>query len=306
MAAYRILSMDGGGIRGVIMAVILQRLEQAHPGFMAQFELFAGTSTGGLLALGLAGGMSPEEALDLYIEHADEVFSDSLIDDIMDLGNFTGAQYSTEPIKTVLEEHFGERTLDDLPKKVLISSFDLDNRPEDPLRIRMWKPKFFHNYPGEESDGDQSMVDVGIRTSAAPTYFPIYQGYIDGGVVANNPAVCALAQALHPRTGKQKIDDLIMLSLGTGLNPRYLTSEDGDWGLLQWAPHLISLMLEGSVTAAHYQAKQILDDRYLRISPLLPYPVGLDSYQDIPMLIDIARQVDLTEAQEWVERYFST
>jgi len=246
MNSYRILSLDGGGIRGLITAIILERLEQAVPNFLSKIDLIAGTSTGGLLALGLAAGKSPEETRELYKQRGKSVFRDTVFDDVRDIGKLVGADYSLEPLKIELEAEFGNTKLGDLSKKVLISAFDLDNNPQPVENYRTWKAKFFHNYPGPDTDSDQKVVDVAIRTSAAPTYFPIYQGYIDGGVVAGNPSMCALAQALHISTGGQWIEDVILLSVGTGHNPRYLEVEEEDWGLAQWAPVLVHLVMEGS------------------------------------------------------------
>jgi patatin-like phospholipase/acyl hydrolase len=303
MAGYAVLSMDGGGIRGIMTAILLQRLEESHPGFLEQIDLFAGTSTGGLLALGLAAGRSPVEMRELYQESGEKVFADTILDDVRDLGKLVGADYSLGPLKLTLTEQFGERRLDSIPKKVLISSFDLDNEHPDPSQ-RSWKAKFFHNYPGDDSDGDQSMVDVALRTANAPTYFPIYQGYVDGGVVANNPAMCAVAQAVHPETGGQRLEDLILLSIGTGYNPRYVASTDGDWGLAQWAPHLVHLVLEGGSNLADYQCRQILSERYHRINIQLPASIGMDRIDQLPLLEQLAMQADLKLAQAWVNKYF--
>ena len=270
---YHILSMDGGGIRGLITAILLQRLEQAHPGFLAQIDLFAGTSTGGLLALGLAAGKTPEQLRTLYEVYGNKVFADKTLDDVRDLGRLIGAEYDLEPLKEVLNLQFGDARLGGLKKRVLISSFDLDN---EMAAYRTWKAKFFHNFPGPDSDGDQLVTDVALYTAVAPTFFPTYHGYIDGGVVAGNPSVCALAQALHRATGGNKLEDIVLLSIGTGHNPRYLKGQDKDWGLAQWAPHLVSLMLEGSTSLADYQCRQILGPRYFRLDPRLPEPIEMD------------------------------
>lgn len=304
MSNYHILALDGGGIRGIISATILERLEEAHPGLIDEFDLFAGTSTGGILSLGMAFGLTPEQTRQLYEKCGEEVFADTLIDDVRDLGQLIGADYSSGPLYKVLFEHFNDTQLGELDKKVLVSTFDLDCTPTDPTRKRTWKSKFFHNYDPDDSDFQQTAVDVAMRTSAAPTYFPIYQGYIDGGVIAANPSVCALAQALHQDTGGQSLDDLVLLSVGTGQNPRFLDEEDSDWGLVQWAPHLVSLMLEGGSGTADYQCRQILGKRYLRIDPYLPIPISLDRVDQIPLMKEIANQIDLTQTIEWLEKYF--
>lgn len=306
MARYRILAMDGGGIRGLITAILLERLEAVHPGFLDSFDLFAGTSTGGLLALGLAAGKTPTEARRLYEERGPVVFSDSWLDDLKDLGKVRGAEYRLEPLMEALLELFGDRRLSELPKKVLISAFDLDaeeKRPDYPGG-RSWKAKFFHNYPGADSDGDERVVDVGLYTALAPSYFPVCNGFIDGGVIAGNPSVCALAQALHPGTGARMLEDIILLSVGTGHNPRFLDVCDADWGLAQWAPHLVGIMLEGGAGLADYQCRQFLGRRYFRINPRLPEAVGMDAVDKIPLMQQLAAECNLDSALDWVERFF--
>ena len=181
MSTYKILSLDGGGIRGLITSIMLERLEVRNPDFLSQVDLIAGTSTGGLLALGLASGLSPTQTRSMYEDKGHIVFKDSLLGNILDAGNLIGAAYPLRPLRDELILQFGEKRLSDLSKKVLISSFDLDNNPQNPDETRNWKAKFFHNYPGPDSDGDETVVDVAIRTANAPSYFPIYQGYIDGG-----------------------------------------------------------------------------------------------------------------------------
>src|SRR5512144_125229 len=138
MGYYHILSLDGGGIRGLLTAILLERLEAAVPGFLAKVDLFAGTSTGGILALGLAAGRSPAQARELYETQGRVVFADSVLDNVRDLGHAVGAQYSNGPLKRVLTEQFGDLTLGDLPRRVLITSFDLDNGPDQPPPLRTW------------------------------------------------------------------------------------------------------------------------------------------------------------------------
>jgi len=187
---------------------------------------------------------------------------------------------------------------------VLISAFDLDNHPDYPAIPRTWKAKFFHNFPGPDSDAGEKVVDVAIYTAAAPTYFPIYHGYIDGGVVAGNPSVCALAQGLNAETGGQKLGDVKLLSLGTGHNLRYLDVQEGDWGLAQWAPHIVDLVLEGSAGLADYQCQQLLGEHYLRVNPVLPVRIDMDRVDQIPVMIEVASQFDLRAAFDWLEKYF--
>jgi hypothetical protein len=117
--------------------------------------------------------------------------------------------------------------------------------------------------------------------------------------------VCALAQALHAQTGGQKLEDIRLLSISTGSNPRYLAVENADWGLVKWAPHLVHLALESSANLAHFQCIQFLGERYLRLDPILPYPIALDRVDQIEQMKEFANQVDLTEAISWLRRFFA-
>jgi uncharacterized protein len=305
MGYYHILSLDGGGIRGVLTAVLLGRLESACLGFLDKVDLVAGTSTGGILALGLAAGLPPETMRDLYANSGSKIFSENFWNEVRDLNKLIAADYSPKPLAKALLKSIGDQKLADLKKRVLVSSFDLDNAPVKPGAVRTWKPKFFQNFPGPDSDGNEKVIDVALRTSAAPTYFPIYQGYIDGGVVANNPSMCAVAQALNAETGHQDLEHISVLSVGTGTVPTTLPEQNSSWGLVQWAPHLIGLMLDGGSGLADYQCKQVLGVRYLRINPVLPRPISLDAYAEVPYLEQVAQDLPLDGAIKWINQYYA-
>ncbi len=309
--SYRILSLDGGGIRGVFTTTVLARLEQAVPGFLGKVDLFAGTSTGAIVAAGLAAGMTPDELTRLYLEHGKDIFADTFLDDVKDLGKVKGADYDNARLAVLVADVFeqwrGIRTLGDLHRRILIPAFDLDTGDDPGFREgdrRTWKPKFFHNFPGGDSDGAERIVNVLLRTSAGPTYFPTYDGYIDGGVVANNPSVAALAQALHPGTGKQRLEDVVLLNIGTGQSPAFIAGKRHDWGYLQWAKPLARLILEGAADTARYQCEQILADRYRRVDAMLDRPIGLDEVKYAPDLVEVGRHVPLDEVAAWVGRWF--
>jgi patatin-like phospholipase/acyl hydrolase len=290
---YKILSIDGGGIRGILPARVLERLETHRPGIVQNFDLFAGSSTGAVLAAGFAYGFGARFMRQMYQGFGKEVFADSIWDDIRDLKYILGADYSIENLKALLERVIGETTLGDLEKNVLIATFDLKDESRDPPR---WKPKFFHNYPDSRGDSEERLVDVVIRSAAAPIYFPIYQGYIDGGVSAINPSMCALAQAFN-----EGFLDIRLLSLGTGNNPRWLDEQNGDWGVYQWGLNLVNLIMDGGSEVADYQCRQILKDQYFRLQPQMPKSIGLDEWQSTDELLEIADAIDLEPILSWIE-----
>jgi predicted acylesterase/phospholipase RssA len=303
MATYRILSLDGGGIRGLLSIVLLQRLEERVPGWLGRADLLAGTSTGGIIAIGLAGGLALAQLRQLYQAHCGEVFRDTLLDDIRDLGSLIGAEYGLDDLERLLQETVGDARLQDLDRKVLISAFDLDNEAPNPAE-RAWKAKFFHNFEGTDSDGEQLAYKVALYTSLAPTYFPTADGFVDGGVVANNPAMAALAQTQDLRAIiplRPRLDEVIMFSLGTGQPAHFIPGDSLDWGYAQWAQQLVPLMLEGGNDLVSYQCRQLLDTRFHRLSPPLGRDLEMDDCGGIGDLIRIGLRADLSATEEWLK-----
>ena len=296
---FNILALDGGGVRGVVEAIITSRILEEFPNFVRDTDLLAGTSTGAIQALGLAAGKTPHQITDLYVNLMKQVFADSFLDDFRDLWKLSGADYSNKNLKKILQMQFEDMTLSDLDKKVAIPSFLLDSGPGS--SHRSWKLKVFHNFPGVDSDGDEMVVDVALRSSASPVYFPTYQGYIDGGMVANNPSMVAITQALDSRAAAASLESIHLLSLSAGFSGRWIKGQNHDWGAIQWAPHLLFVPLEGTVSMTHFQCQQLLGDRYCRVNPILPDKIALDNWKRVNLLIEIARNEDLKEVSKWVE-----
>jgi patatin-like phospholipase/acyl hydrolase len=299
---FNIISLDGGGVRGTIEAVIIDRLSKEYPKLLRDVDLVAGTSTGGIQALGLAAGTPPPETRDLYEKTAKNIFADCFLDDFRDLWKLNGADYSNKNMKKILQMQFGDKTLAELDKKVIIPTFDLDNGYLNDHRS--WKLKAFHNFTGADSDGDEKIVDVALRTSAAPTYFPTIDGYCDGGVIVNNPSMVAVAQALDRRGGNQQLKDVKVLSIGAGKFGRFIKGSNHDWGVAQWAPYLLYMMMEGGIDLVHFQTKQLLAERYHRINPFLDESFGIDDWKKIPKLVEIAENVDLAPTIAWLEEHW--
>ncbi len=304
MAKYRVLSIDGGGIRGLVTTILLQRIVTV-PGLekiLGSIDLVAGTSTGGLLALAIANRLDLTLIRDVYVKKGAEIFDDSWLDDLVDLGKIRGADYGTGPLQRELKKLFGNTSLGQLKERVLITAFDLDN--ED-ARNRTWKPKLFHNFPGPNSDRAELAFKVGLYTSAAPTYFPSVDGYIDGGVYASNPSMCALAQTQDSRySPNPPLSDVLMLSLGTGTSLQYVKGKSLDWGYVQWVKPLINLMLDGTAGIADYQCSQILGLRYHRLAPVFPsgVTVPMDDIDKIPYMIEFAESFPIEETVEWLKQ----
>jgi predicted acylesterase/phospholipase RssA len=280
----RILSVDGGGIRGVIAARILHEIEVRKGKPLAEiFDLIAGTSAGGIIACGLARPGKPmgaQELLNLYVTRGAEIFHRSLWRVVVTMGGVIDEKYSTEPKLQILAEVLGDSKLSEVSQtKLLVSSYAIELPPAakslavpDSTRA----PFFFKSWnvddPSRPLDPkwDYHLRDVARATSAAPTYFEpavIYSlagergAMVDGGVVANNPAMCAYAEAMRLWPGC----DHVVVSVGTGqLERRIPFWKAKHWGLVQWAHPVLSVLMDGSSDTVSYELRRILGSKHSR------------------------------------------
>jgi uncharacterized protein len=308
VAFFRILSFDGGGIRGLLSTLLLQRLidDSAMSELLDSVDMFAGTSTGGLIALGLASEIPLNEIKNLYLEDGPNIFSENFFDQIRDVGNLLGPQYSNRQLRRSLLDIFGDKKLGDLKRRVMVPAFELDNLKDmRPGESRRWKAKIFHNLPNREADKDRLLRDVALYTCSAPTYFPVADGFIDGAVFANNPSLCAIAQALDKRwRSHPRLSDIRLLSIGSGHRIAYLEGGEHHWGVVQWGAKIIPILMEASQETTHFQCLQILgESQYCRIQPMFYEDYRMDSVDQIPEMMDFAlKSVNLTRAVEWVRQ----
>jgi len=244
---YLIISCDGGGIRGLITALLLDRIDCNASSFLQQANLFAGTSTGGIIALALASGLTPTQLVTLYSQDGAQIFTPSpcfgssdaaakareavaasaaslgsIWTDIWQyIEDLICVKYDNSGLKSVINTTLGSKasaTLGSLNRKVLVTTFQLYKSQTDSWgQAKAWGPLVFHNIANNPT-ANTRVIDAAMSTSAAPTYFPPYNhptfGYCaDGGVVANNPA--ALAASMLIESGVQR-EQIWMLSLSTG------------------------------------------------------------------------------------------
>lgn len=290
----KILSIDGGGTRGIIPATIMDGVFKdtgKHPREL--FDILIGTSTGGIISIAYAYGIPTKDLVDLFLTKSKEIFYEPWLDRLQPGDEYLVANYSNKNFKKILTDIFGNTKLGDLQadpnfgnhKDLIVTSFDLS--PDDPTEtIRNYKPVVIHS--NFIRDKDFSLVDLALMTSAGPTYFPIYnQKYIDGAVALNNPSMAAIAYAINDSQDHEKknyrypdgiekglkleLKDLKMLSLSTGTSNMSRietdTVGDGNWGNLKWLGYLPDLITETNMESTKYYVKQLLcrQDQYVRV-----------------------------------------
>jgi hypothetical protein len=251
----------------------------------------------------LAAGLPAAEIVEIFRAYGQVVLQQSVV---QNLGQLVSSKYNILDLKRLLTPYFGAALMLDLIKRrskhLLAPAFDLDGSVDG---VRTWKPKIFHNFPGPDADNGELLVDVILRSSAMPVLFASYQGYIDGTVVAVNPAMLAIGQALDPRGGSRTLQDLRVLSLSAGYFPRYIGGQEHDWGLTRWSWGLVSLMSDGQMGVADFEAARLLgSEGYFRLSPLLPEAIALDDAEKIPDLIAYAEAVDIDETVAWIKSHY--
>ncbi len=299
---YRILSLDGGGIRALMCAVVLVRLERLVPGWLNQVDLFAGTSSGGILALCLAKGLRPATILDNFYRLTPEIFRKPSRLSILRRHRLFRPIYDGRRLQNFLDGFLGGTRLSSLPCSVLVTAYELDNDHPDEGQ-RTWAPKMFHNLGYRHNGADISASKAAYYTSTSPTIFASYDGYVDGGVIASNPGLVALSHALDPAIlgpNRPDLSGISLLSLGTGDYNFYVEGKSHKWGLWQWRKLLFEIMVEGGVRLVDHQCRQMLGRRYRRISPPLTEKYQADEWQQRDALLDISLSVDLEETAAWL------
>lgn len=299
MKKIRILSVDGGGIRGIIPGTILAQLEKILNKFDGTnrkigeyFDMVAGTSTGGILAClyltpdgnGKAK-YTAAEALDLYLNKGHVIFDRTFMEKILSAGGIIRQKYDDEPIYELLTEYFGDETIANFIRPSLITSYEITDR----------KAVFFTSADAHEDAMNNFFIrDAARATSAAPTYFPPAHitsmngekfTLVDGGMFANNPALCAYAEArktnfsvlLNDKDKKDKptAADMIIVSLGTGsVKKSYHYDDFKNAGEIKWLEPVIDILMSGNSETVAYQLTQMyltlelqFQKNYYRLEP---------------------------------------
>jgi uncharacterized protein len=267
----KILSIDGGGIRGIISAIIIEQIEkQTGKHITETFDLIAGTSVGGIIALTLACPNTfkkpkfvAKDLIELFKTKGQNIFNASIWKSINSLNGLSDEKYDHNDLNKVLKEYLGQESFGNALSKLLISSYDIENR----------KTCFFKSW--HQRDKNLKMIDIARATSAAPTYYEPTKmnienkelALIDGGVFANNPGMCAYAEAKKIYGNNEQI---LIISIGTGELTRPILYKDAkNWGLAEWAGPLSSIVFDGISDAVDYQLNLLLGDKYFRFQPQL-------------------------------------
>lgn len=268
-APTRVLSIDGGGIRGIIPATVLAELELRTGRPVSElFDLMAGTSTGGILVLALAVATrdgrpryTAAELIAFYEQEGPRIFSRSLLRRIVTVEGLLDERYSDAELDAALERRLGQARLSQALTPVMVTGYSLEAR----------RPVFFKSERSREQPDHDELMRVAARaTAAAPSYFepePVRRpegevGVIDGGVCVVNPAMSAYAEAW--RAGSR---DVLVASLGTGQQTRPIElGRARGWGQLEWVRPLIDVVFDGMSDVVDYQLRQLLPaERYHRL-----------------------------------------
>lgn len=278
---YRILCIDGGGVRGIVAAMVLADLERRAARPVADlFDLVAATSTGAVVALGLLRpgaedkpARSAREVAEFYEDTSQQVFSRSAWRRFRTADGFLGPKYSSSALEQSLRQEFGETMLSQSLCHLIVPTYDLKER----------LPYFFKTSDvAKGRQADQPLWRVARATSAAPTYFAPAAvrdadrqlWLIDGGVCANNPSVCAYADAVRGTDDKSNVDkDVRLVSVGTGaISTDYAVPKTLHGGKLSWATPMFDVVLDAQEDTASYHMEQVLEKgrTYFRFQADLP------------------------------------
>ena len=289
MKKVRILSIDGGGIRGIISAVILEYIENklkeksGNPNAVIQdyFDMIAGTSTGGILTcFYLHPSKFPAgKAIDLYADNGKKIFKPKGAFLNKMLSVFT-AKYAVKGLETVLNDTFGDYKLSQVNRHGLVTAYDIVKRKS----VLFTVPEAKKN----PSEKDFYLKDIARATSAAPTYFEpasfksmdneIAYNLIDGAMFANDPSLCALVEARKTEFEKcnyPTIKNIYLVSIGTGKITQEISPQKAsNWGIAAWAVPIVDILMTASPEVVSYQLNKLFEvadcsDCYVRLEPKL-------------------------------------
>jgi hypothetical protein len=279
-----ILSVDGGGIRGLIPGRVLAALERrAGMPVCRLFDVVAGTSTGGIIALALTkpapGTSTPQYAasdlVELYRDRGAEIFHRSFAQRVMSANGLAGPKFSADAIEEIVRNAFGEARLHDALTPVVVTSYD--TAAARPYFFKSYRPVTAPDDAGARFEDDHLMWQAARATSAAPTFFPPYllaptdpkrpgaveRPLVDGGVYANNPAMCALADAYRMFGQRESATQFLVMSVGTGSDDLKLSyGEICRRGLLRWAIPVLQIVFDGVSDTVDYQVREMADVYY--------------------------------------------
>jgi patatin-like phospholipase/acyl hydrolase len=309
------MSFDGGGTLGALSLQLINRLAQQDPQLLRRTNVFAGNSIGSFIALALASGRSPRETLRFFKEKILPAYSVSRPG-----GPVFNQQLPYSGFIEAIETFFPPNLrLKNFKKRIVVPSFHLYS-PE----LNRWTPVLFHNFPGSPYLNEKAS-DVILRSSAAPASQRAYQNYVDGFVIATNPSTASIAFAVGK--AKQRLDQIAVLSIGTGELPLQLRRDTKGWGMVSsdnirpenlnnlppnWGvlfdhtpnePLLPFLQLVSNGTG-YYESmvsSQLLGDRFFRLNPRIPNFSKTDP-SAYPALIDIANRTNLQPAVQFIEK----
>lgn len=278
---FQILSFDGGGQKGLFPAAVLAAVEGDLGIKIADhFDLIVGTSTGGLIALGLGAGLRPAEIVEFYVSTGPNIFGAG-----RRLGRLWRPKHDARRLQAALTEVFGDRLLGSSTKRLVIPAYSLDSND-----VYVFKTP---HHDRLRRDHKERMVDVAMASSAAPTFLPAFRlgnnRLIDGGVWANNPALIAVAEA-KSMLGVP-VSDIRILSMGTTDECISLGNELNHGGLFQWARPAAGLLLHAQAIGSYHAAEHLVGpENVTRVD--VPVPAGLFRLDRI----DEARVRGLAEA----------
>jgi uncharacterized protein len=292
MSRFRILSLDGGGIKGTFTAAVLAELELMTGKRIADhFDLITGTSTGGLIAIALGLGVPARELLTFYETRGAEIFPlVGMHGQVMQKVSWLAKpKFSATPLQNAIAAVLGNRRLGESKRRLAIPSFNAVNGD-----VYIFKTAHHERFKQDYKD---PAVNAALATSAAPTYFPAFRhesglAFIDGGVWANTPVMVGIVEALAVMD--KSVNDIELLSIGTTDSPFFVDEKQRSGGLVDWNSNLIFVQMQAQSAGALAQARVLLRERFVRVNATThPGRFSMDNASQISEL----KALGITEAR---------
>ncbi|MCG8307369.1 MAG: patatin-like phospholipase family protein [Cytophagales bacterium] len=323
-----VLSIDGGGTRGLMPSTILHCLENETGRSVTDvFDVIVGSATGGIIAASLAAGMRTNEIMEIYQNQASYILPSGFFRRVWNPLNLFAPRYPNKNLKKLLREKFGPGTMmadvyNNFGSGTIFLLASLDLSPElsagEPLAFKI----IIYNsaMAGHQSE---NLVDLALRTSAAAINLPIYQRYTEGGNYANDPALAGFSFCINKKQGISgesllagnklglgaSVEDVRVLSLGCGSDGgSYFSSDEigkGNWGLIKWMSRLVNLVIDTNMVYTQYLMNEMSETgNYLRINPYYKSKEAPAVLRNEKLRIDVTKKEHLDAIRSFAEQTF--
>ncbi|GAB1219968.1 hypothetical protein ENUP19_0047G0027 [Entamoeba nuttalli] len=291
---FRVLSLDGGGVKCIYQCVLLKRIIKEIPDFFDKIDLVTGLSASSLVSVSILLGLDMEFVIKVMEAVSLETFKNE-----SHLAGIAGHQFTNKFLKVMGERLLGNLTINDLPRNCCIQSFLIDTGKDDTKRTS--KAMLYNNFMKETYDKD--LKNICLQSAAAPGYFDPLNNHVDGSLLVNNPFYLTYPLIIGENGLNIAKENIVALSIGSGYPtvPYYDIEQMGNAGLIQWLIKLSDFNIFARKEMGVAESRMMFKNNYFRLDPHLPIEVDIADAKNIEAIKVMGKEQNLDKVIEWIK-----